>query len=137
MIILDVDNFKNFNDTLGHPAGDDLLRQLARILKETVRDNDIVCRYGGEEFAVILPGVEKDGALILAERLRSRVEKERFPGEEVQPNGKLTISLGLATLPQDAVNKEDLIRRSDKALYAAKKSGRNRVVPYNANITEN
>ena len=58
------------------------------------------------------------------------------PGEEVQPNGKLTISLGLATLPQDAVNKEDLIRRSDKALYAAKKSGRNRVVPYNANITE-
>lgn len=136
LIILDVDNFKNFNDTLGHPAGDDLLRQLARILKETVRDNDIVCRYGGEEFAVILPGVEKDGALILAERLRSRVEKERFPGEEVQPNGKLTISLGLATLPQDAVNKEDLIRRSDKALYAAKKSGRNRVVPYNANITE-
>jgi len=134
LIILDVDWFKNYNDTLGHPAGDELLRQLANILKETVRDNDIVARYGGEEFAVILPGVEKDGALILADRLRSRVEKFAFPNEEVQPKGKLTISVGIATLPQDATNKEKLIRRADKALYSAKNSGRNRVVPYNTKL---
>jgi two-component system cell cycle response regulator len=136
LIILDVDYFKNFNDTLGHPAGDELLKHLARVLKDTVRDNDIVCRYGGEEFAIILPAVEKDGALILAERLRGRVEKEKFAGEEVQPKGKLTISVGLATMPQDAANKEELIRHADSALYAGKNSGRNRVVPYNPNLQD-
>jgi diguanylate cyclase (GGDEF)-like protein len=121
---------------LGHPAGDELLKHLARVLKDTVRDNDIVCRYGGEEFAIILPAVEKDGALILAERLRGRVEKEKFAGEEVQPKGKLTISVGLATMPQDAANKEELIRHADSALYAGKNSGRNRVVPYNPNLQD-
>jgi diguanylate cyclase (GGDEF)-like protein len=134
LIILDVDWFKNYNDTLGHPAGDELLRQLARALKETVRDNDIVARYGGEEFAVILPSVEKDGAMILAERLRKRVEEEHFPNEEVQPRGRLTISLGLASLPEDADTKENLIRRADKALYEAKRAGRNQVHAYDTKL---
>jgi two-component system cell cycle response regulator len=135
LIILDVDFFKNYNDTLGHPAGDELLRQLAGILKETVRDNDIVCRYGGEEFAVILPNVDKEGAKILAERLRYNVEQYKFPREEVQPKGTLTISLGLSEIPSDADKKDDLIKHADSALYHAKKSGRNKVALFSEKIT--
>ncbi len=79
LLILDVDFFKNYNDTLGHPAGDEVLRQLSTLLKQSVRDNDIVTRYGGEEFAIILPATDKKGATILAERIRLAVEKHRFP----------------------------------------------------------
>ena len=78
LLIIDVDHFKNYNDTLGHPAGDDVLRKLSSILRKSVRDNDIVARYGGEEFAIILPGAEEVGAYALAERIRSKVEKSHF-----------------------------------------------------------
>ena len=128
LLIMDVDFFKNYNDTLGHPAGDEVLRQLSAILKHTVRDNDIVARYGGEEFAIILPSTGKKGAAALAERIRKKVEKHKFPDEEVQPNGTLTISIGCATYPDDAVIMEDLIVAADRALYSAKAQGRNRVV---------
>ncbi len=128
LLIMDVDFFKNYNDTLGHPAGDEVLRQLSSILSSTVRDNDIVARYGGEEFAVILPATDTSGALALGERIRNKVEKHHFPQEEIQPNGVLTISIGISTYPSDAVVLEDLIVTADRALYNAKNNGRNQVV---------
>lgn len=128
LLIMDVDHFKNYNDTLGHPAGDDVLREVSSILKKSVRDNDIVARYGGEEFAIILPGADKEGASSLAERIRAKVEETAFHKEEVQPNGKITISMGIATFPEDAVTEDDLISNADKALYHAKNTGRNKVV---------
>jgi two-component system cell cycle response regulator len=135
LIILDVDFFKNYNDTLGHQAGDEVLKKLGKILKETVRENDIVARYGGEEFAVILPGVSRDGVVILAERIRAHVEESSFQNEEVQPSGKVTVSVGTASLPVDAEDVTNLIYKADTALYAAKRSGRNRVVQYTPDLT--
>lgn len=135
LIILDVDHFKNYNDTLGHQAGDEVLRNLAHILKETVRENDIVARYGGEEFAVILPSVGREGVIILAERLRSHVADAIFPDEHVQPLKRLTISVGTASLPIDATDATDLIYKADTALYAAKHAGRNCVKQYSPELT--
>ncbi len=128
LLILDVDNFKNYNDTLGHPAGDEVLRKVSFILKQSVRDNDIVARYGGEEFAIILPGADKDGASALAERIRVKVQDTEFYRQEIQPEGKLTISIGIATFPDDAINEVELIENADKALYHAKETGKNKVV---------
>ena len=130
LLILDVDYFKNYNDTLGHPAGDQVLKQVGRILKETARENDIVARYGGEEFALILPAVDCEGALVLAERIRIRIEETKFRDEHVQPNGKVTVSIGEASLPGDSEKYEDLIKKADIALYQAKKLGRNQVQSY-------
>lgn len=127
LLIIDVDHFKNYNDTLGHPAGDKVLRKVSDILKKSVRDNDIVARYGGEEFAIILPGASKEGAIALADRIRLKVEQTKFYQEEIQPGGKLTISVGTATFPKDSVSEEELIFFADQALYYAKKTGRNRV----------
>jgi len=135
LIILDVDNFKNYNDTLGHQAGDEVLKLLGKILKDTVRENDIVARYGGEEFAVILPGVSRDGVVILAERIRECVEETAFQNQEVQPTGNLTISVGTASLPLDTTDLKDLIYKADTALYAAKHAGRNCVVQYSTDLT--
>jgi two-component system cell cycle response regulator len=128
LLIMDVDYFKNYNDTLGHPAGDEVLRKVSAILQKSVRDNDIVARYGGEEFAIILTGADKVGACSLAERIRVKVENTEFYKEEIQPNGKLTISIGTATFPDDAVTEDDLILKADRALYHAKNTGRNIVV---------
>ena len=136
LIILDVDNFKNYNDRMGHPAGDEVLRKIARVLKETVRENDIVARYGGEEFAIILPGEDKKGTHVLAERVRAAVEETPFEHEELQPNGKITISLGYASLPEDAETAEDLTYKADTALYEAKRNGRNRVKAFHLEMVQ-
>jgi diguanylate cyclase (GGDEF)-like protein len=136
LLILDVDSFKNFNDTLGHQAGDNVLRQLGRLLKETARENDIVARYGGEEFAIILPTVDQEGAMILAERIRENVEKTPFEGEHVQPKGMLTVSIGEASLTDDS-DFDELIRMADLALYSAKENGRNQVRSYTPEMNGN
>ncbi len=130
LLILDVDFFKNYNDALGHPAGDEILRQLSAILKNAVRDNDIVARYGGEEFAIISPSTDEKGSSILAERIRSTIERHPFPHQEIQPNGTLTISIGIAIYPENAMTVEDVIIAADRALYHAKASGRNQVVMF-------
>ncbi len=130
LIMFDIDNFKNYNDSHGHQMGDQLLREIARILKTTCSGQGEVARYGGEEFSVILPNVADGKAFEIAENLRKAVEAYQFKGQEVQPNKNLTISAGLATYPTDALDKEKLIYLADMALYEAKRTGKNRVCVY-------
>ncbi|MBA3451549.1 MAG: diguanylate cyclase [Deltaproteobacteria bacterium] len=127
LLMLDVDNFKQFNDTFGHPSGDEVLRQLARVLADTRRANDVVARYGGEEFAVILVDTAKFTAAKVAERVRERVYGNDF-SEAAPRAGKLSVSIGVATFPEDGADAEALVRSADTALYTAKRAGRNRVV---------
>jgi diguanylate cyclase (GGDEF)-like protein len=127
LLMLDVDHFKQFNDTFGHPAGDEVLRQLARVLADTRRANDVVARYGGEEFAVILVDTPKFTAAKVAERVRERINTHDF-SEAAPRAGKLSASIGVATFPDDGADAETLVRSADTALYAAKRAGRNRVV---------
>jgi diguanylate cyclase (GGDEF)-like protein len=134
MLMLDIDYFKNYNDSLGHQAGDEALRLIGSVLKLTARDDDIVTRYGGEEFCVILPGVEKEVIRNLAERVRENIEAFNFYKEEVQPGGKLTVSIGGATFPDDADSFEELVNRADSALYKSKHDGRNRFTLYDTSI---
>jgi diguanylate cyclase (GGDEF)-like protein len=122
LILLDIDYFKRVNDTHGHDAGDAALRILAAALREEVRGVDTAARYGGEEFAIILPQAGPEGALVVAERLRSRIERTEVPGV-----GCITASLGVATFPLHASSRELLVTAADRALYQAKHSGRNRV----------
>jgi diguanylate cyclase (GGDEF)-like protein len=116
LLMLDIDNFKNYNDTKGHPAGDELLKGVAKVLKSSVRAVDMVCRYGGEEFVIILTQADKSVGKILAERIRVQVNLY-FP---------TTISIGIATYPEDAEEIEPLIQKADNALYQAKQSGKNK-----------
>jgi diguanylate cyclase (GGDEF)-like protein len=130
LIMFDIDNFKNYNDALGHQMGDQLLRDIARILKTTCDGQGDVARYGGEEFAVILPNIANGKAFDIAENLRKAIESFQFKGQDVQPTKNLTISAGLATYPEDALDKEKLIYLADMALYEAKRTGKNRVCAY-------
>lgn len=132
LIMIDIDHFKNYNDANGHPAGDKALVLVGRSLRGSVRGIDVVSRFGGEEFAVILPETRKQEAREIGERIRREVEALYFPGEESLPGGRLTISLGVAGFPEDARDLKSLIQRSDQALYAAKDQGRNRIVVYGA-----
>jgi len=122
LIMIDLDHFKEFNDSYGHLEGDTLLRKIAQILKSSLRETDFVARYGGEEFAVILPETNKEGASIAAERVRRALSEQTF-GEV---GAKMTVSLGVASYPDDACLRAALIRKADEALYRAKREGRNR-----------
>ncbi|KPK98413.1 MAG: hypothetical protein AMK75_06995 [Planctomycetes bacterium SM23_65] len=130
LLMVDVDYFKAYNDHNGHPMGDAALQKVAWILSETSRDVDSVARYGGEEFAIIAPQTPKRGAVELAHRLCKKIEAADFERSEVMPHGNFTISVGVATYPQDSSDKSELIERADQALYQAKTAGRNRVVAY-------
>ncbi len=127
LFIIDIDHFKYYNDSLGHPEGDRALKNLAEIFRSACRKYDVIARYGGEEFSIISPETPQDAAIKLGERIRSKVEEFDFFGEECMPGGKFTISLGLASYPDDASNRIELIEQADQALYQAKEQGRNKL----------
>ena len=127
LVMLDIDHFKSFNDRHGHEAGNAVLRRVGEIILETLRDVDVGARYGGEEFAVILPSTPKRGALAAAERLRAGIGASEFPFAEHQSPGHITASLGIATYPAEGRNAAEFIEQCDRALYAAKAEGRDRV----------
>jgi diguanylate cyclase (GGDEF)-like protein len=132
LALFDVDHFKRYNDTYGHPAGDRVLATIGSILRTSLREVDIVARYGGEEFAVILPETAaRPGAATspfpFLERLRTRVQETVFEGQDRLPGGRVTLSGGIACFPDDAQSIEDLIRVADEALYESKARGRNTI----------
>jgi diguanylate cyclase (GGDEF)-like protein/putative nucleotidyltransferase with HDIG domain len=124
-IMLDVDHFKSVNDTYGHPVGDTVLKAVAHVIKRDCRDVDIPIRYGGEEFLIVLPEVNSEGARVVAERLRKSLNRELIEHEEIQLT--VSASLGVACYPDDAENQHQLLELVDKALYMSKRMGRNQV----------
>ena len=130
LLMIDADDFKVFNDTHGHLAGNVALRRLAAVLRKTVREVDVAARYGGEEFAVLLPSTPKLAALKLAEKLRQAVAKAGIGRDAAGKGRPLTVSVGVASLPGDAGTAEELVERADSALYIAKSVGKNCVKPF-------
>ncbi len=125
LLLMDIDHFKSFNDTYGHPVGDLVLKEISKCIRKSLRTNDIAARYGGEEFTVIVPESNEQGALIIAERIRSTIENH-----VIDSNGRqlrVTVSIGIAAFPSLAANQPQLIDSADKALYHSKEHGRNRV----------
>jgi diguanylate cyclase (GGDEF)-like protein len=129
VVMADLDHFKNINDTYGHDAGDRVLKAIGKFLQQNIRDVDMVARYGGEEFVIMIPEAANDAAHILSERLRKQMSQPKI--EDLPP---ITISLGIATYPNDGSDMADLIKKADAAMYAAKMAGRNRVFKYSAEI---
>ena len=125
VIMADLDNFKDINDIYGHDAGDRALEAISHFLKKSIRDVDAIARYGGEEFVMLIPDADKGAAFRLAERLRKKLAKVKL--ENMPP---ITVSIGIATFPSDGRDVEDLIKKADAAMYAAKQAGRNNSVKY-------
>jgi len=125
LLMLDVDHFKAYNDRHGHLAGDEVLRGFARVLVGAGRSEHLCARYGGEEYAVLMPEADRASARIHAERIRRRVEEHPFEGRETQPRGAITVSIGLACFPEDGSDGDALLGKADSALYRAKERGRN------------
>jgi diguanylate cyclase (GGDEF)-like protein len=125
--MLDIDHFKRFNDQFGHSAGDEVLKQVSGLFRRFTRAEDILCRYGGEEFAIIMPDITTQAAVARAERLRQEVSQL-----SQQPRNQkfevISISVGVALYPQDGTSSADLLGRADEALYRAKRAGRDKVV---------
>ncbi|HEX4948045.1 MAG TPA: sensor domain-containing diguanylate cyclase, partial [Blastocatellia bacterium] len=130
-VMMDIDGFKSFNDTFGHQAGDEVLRETAQCIRRSLRNFDVAARYGGEEFIVVLPETDVTSAMILAERLRKAVE-QHFTSERARH--PVTVSVGVSSLSKTLQNRHQVIRAADQALYAAKKRGKNCVVVYNTEL---
>ena len=136
VLMLDIDNFKQFNDTYGHATGDRVLQTVARAMKDALRRPDICSRHGGEEFAVLLPNTPGDNAYFVAERVRRTLSGTRYTGLGLPPEVNITLSVGVATCPRDATGLDELMELADKALYQAKADGRDMVVMWGAGERE-
>ncbi|MGB9904814.1 MAG: diguanylate cyclase [Desulfotomaculales bacterium] len=134
--ILDVDSFKYYNDSFGHQAGDDALKKVARLIQESVRGDDVVARYGGDEFAVVLPGADHGAAAEVAERIRKNIENFPFAYREYMPGGRVTVSAGVACYPLQAKSASELVKMADEALYRVKRTTKNRVEIYSSVLEE-
>lgn len=136
LLYIDIDNFKYYNDLNGHQKGDEVLKNIGQLLSQNIRPVDMVARYGGEEFVVILPRADKQEGLRIAEGIRQAVESTYIIGQENQPTGNLTVSVGLATYPDNAKDDTELIKSADDALYRAKFFNKNRVEVYASVLDE-
>jgi diguanylate cyclase (GGDEF)-like protein len=130
ILMVDVDEFKKYNDAYGHPAGDEVLKKVAAILLHSTRTVDCTSRYGGEEFAVLLTNTAGESAVEIAERIRARVASQEFSGR------KITVSIGIAEFPEHGQSAEAVISSADEALYAAKRAGRNKVIRFEGKPTK-
>jgi two-component system cell cycle response regulator len=130
LLMIDVDDLKSYNDSQGHMEGNRALVKIGEILKGFVRKADVAARYGGDEFALIFSHTPKEQGMVAGERLRRLTEETYFKGEETLPGRKMTISMGVATCPEDAKSPEEIISRADQALYEAKSKGKNTVCVY-------
>jgi len=128
LLMIDVDYFKAYNDRMGHLKGDMVLKQIAQILTHKLRSHDVLSRFGGEEFVALLPETNKVSATAVAEKLRAEIEAFHFEGEELQPKNNLTVTIGVSSFPQDAMDSFQLINLADKTMYEGKKMGGNIVV---------
>ncbi|EGY23908.1 GGDEF domain-containing protein [Nitratidesulfovibrio liaohensis] len=130
VVILDIDDFKKYNDSYGHVAGDKLLKELAGVLRKVLRETDRLIRYGGEEFLVVLPGTAKAQAIVVAEKLCHAVREEAFSLPDGEPARPVTASLGVATMPEDGKEFAAALKAADSLLYRAKRKGKNRVAAF-------
>lgn len=128
LLMMDIDDFKIYNDAHGHLEGESLLKDLGQLIIERVRENDVAVRYGGEEFAIILPDTDPEVALVMAEGIREAVAEYRFYGRQLQPGERVTVSGGVATYPLHAKNEQLLIQRADEMLCRAKESTKNIII---------
>jgi diguanylate cyclase (GGDEF)-like protein len=134
-LMIDIDDFKNYNDRNGHQAGDVALKITAHCLKATLRSADVACRYGGEEFCILLPQTTQSEAGVIAERMRQRVTETDYPYDKSQPLGTVSISIGISTFGKHIDTAEKVIAAADRALYNAKSQGKNRIDFYVDNLT--
>ncbi|MDP2232719.1 MAG: GGDEF domain-containing protein, partial [Actinomycetota bacterium] len=128
LIMLDIDDFKEFNDTYGHPRGDKVLQAVSEIIRSNLREMDVAARYGGEEFVVVLPETDAQGAWAVAERIRASVAEFEFVGAEAMASIHKSVSVGVAVFPTHASSAARLIEAADMVMYAAKRDGKNRVM---------
>ena len=134
LIMIDIDDFKNYNDTYGHLVGDELLKWMGWIIRQNIREVDLPARYGGEEFAVVLPYADSYGASVVAYRIQEAISTNPFTPSEALNPGKATVSMGIALYPEDASSSEELIQMADRALYRAKEEGKNRVCLFDKSV---
>ena len=127
LIMMDIDDFKECNDNLGHLVGDEVLRELGKLIKAGVREIDLAARYGGEEFVLVMPNTDRSGALVVAERIRKAVSEHEFLPDTILPIQKISVSMGISIYPLEAATGKDLIKKADDLLYKAKDEGKNRV----------
>ena len=129
IVLIDIDNFKLYNDRYGHQAGDECLKKVARVLDDNLnRSHDFIARYGGEEFICILPNTNIEDAKVICEKLRVEIENLKISHEDSKTSNVVTISIGIScTIPNENIEMNDLIRKADNALYLSKKAGRNKL----------